>query len=186
MRKNAWVPVLFWVITVLVYAFKHYVNRDWAFLYPLFLYSLPLLLVLLKKISFSDLGLKTGNPLNGLFLAFLLPTVLFLRFKLMGSFFQLNLGYHYLLLTSVGEEFFFRGYLQEQFNQAWGENISLAATNLLFMLIHTAKGYSLINSLIIFIIGVYFSLARDKRAGDSTIYAMIAHSLYNLITTSRT
>jgi len=49
------------------------------------------------------------------------------------------------------------------------------------MLVHVVKGYSLAPSLMIFIIGVYFSWGRHPKGGNSLIWSSIAHPLYNLV-----
>lgn len=127
------------------------------------------------------MGLKIGKPLDGLFIALLLPVILFLRYKTMGRVFFLASNWQLLTFGSIGEEFFFRGYLQGQFNKFLGASLSMVATNFFFMLVHVVKGYSLISSLMIFIIGVYFSYGRHPKGGDSLLWSSIAHPLYNLV-----
>lgn len=183
-RKSfPWLAIFLGLFISVVYGLRK-LNPQLTFLYFPTLYLLPAALLLLGKIRFSDLGFRFGKPTNGLFIALLLPAILFLRYKFMGLGFQLIPGWQGLIYGSVGEELFFRGYLQEQFSRFFSSNISIALTNFFFMLVHVVKGYSLLPSLMIFIIGVYFSIGRDKRGGDSTIYSMIAHSLYNLVAVS--
>ena len=88
-----------------------------------------------------------------------------------------------LLIGSFAEEFFFRGYLQEDFKKRFGGNIwiSLVITNIIFASIHLVKGYSLPATGITGLIGVYFGITKDEQGGNSLFYAMLAHGLYNLV-----
>ena len=91
-----------------------------------------------------------------------------------------------LLIGSFAEEFFFRGYLQEDFKKRFGGNIwiSLLITNLIFASVHLVKGYSLLSAAMTGWIGVYFGFAKDEKGGNSLFYSMAAHGLYNLIAVS--
>ena len=89
-----------------------------------------------------------------------------------------------LIIASVAEEFFFRGYLQEEFKKSFGTNTGFFLTNFLFALVHFVKGYSLPATAMTGLIGLYFSVTKDKQGGNSLIYSMSAHSLYNLAVTS--
>ena len=91
-----------------------------------------------------------------------------------------------LLIGSFAEEFFFRGYLQEDFKKRFGGNIwlSLVITNLIFASVHLVKGYSLPAVGITGLIGAYFGITKDKQGGNSLFYSMAAHGLYNLIAIS--
>lgn len=97
---------------------------------------------------------------------------------------RLTDGYLMFILGSWAEEFFFRGYLQEEFNKFLGKTFGFTVTNFFFMLVHVVKGYSLLSSLVIFAIGIYFSFTKDKEGGNSLVYSMGAHSFYNLIAAS--
>ncbi len=174
-------PFLLWSVVTLVYAFKFQLNIVLPNSYVVTLFVLPTILIILKKFSFSKLGFRVGKPATGLFFVFLLPLVLFLRFYFMGSRFSLTEFPLALILGSIAEEFFFRGYLQEEFKKSFGTNGSFAVTNILFALVHFVKGYSIVGSLSTGLIGLYFSVTKDKQGGDSLFYSMGAHSLYNIV-----
>ncbi len=91
-----------------------------------------------------------------------------------------------LLIGSFAEEFFFRGYLQEDFKKRFGGNIwiSLVITNIIFASVHLVKGYSLPAAGITGLIGTYFGITKDEQGGNSLFYSMAAHGLYNLIAIS--
>lgn len=168
------------------YVLRHRINAGFIDIYYASLFVLPVMLIVFRKISFTDLGLKIGKPLSGLFFVFLLPAILFLRFYFRGDSFS---GWDYfptaIIIGSIAEEFFFRGYLQEQLGKSLGAKIGIIAASALFMMAHVIKGYSFLSSLSIFFVGIYFGFARDKKGGDSVIYAMAAHILYNLTVISR-
>lgn len=155
--------------------------------YYLALIVLPILLILLKKFSFADLGFRVGKPLMGIFFVFLLPVILYFRWSLMGRLVTVPTAFPFMLLIgSFAEEFFFRGYLQEDFKKRFGGNIwiSLVITNIIFASIHLVKGYSLPAAAMTGWIGFYFGITKDKQGGNSLLYSMVAHGLYNLIATS--
>ena len=188
MRKSSiWLSFFLWVLVAVAYAFRRPIQQGGFPIDPYYLtlFAFPILLIIFRKFSFSDLGLRIGKPLVGLFFVFLLPAILFLRWRFMGIPFHLSQNYFpMILIGSIAEEFFFRGYLQEEFKKSFGTNISFLITNLLFALVHFVKGYSLAPTLITGLIGVYFSLTKDKQGGNSLIYSMGAHSLFNLVVSS--
>lgn len=155
--------------------------------YYLVLFLLPILLILFKKFIFADLGFKVGKPLTGIFFVFLLPVILYFRWSLTGRpVMPFNTLPVMLLIGSFAEEFFFRGYLQEDFKKRFGGNIwiSLVITNIIFASVHLVKGYSLASVAMTGLIGAYFGITKDKQGGDSLFYSMAAHGLYNLIAMS--
>lgn len=180
MRKNFWLPVFLGFFICLVYGLRKF-DPQFRALYSPLLYLIPIILILVGNIRFSEMGFRIGKPLDGLFIAFFLPTILFLRFKTMGQVFFLDPGWQGLIFGSIGEEFFFRGYLQGQFEKVFGANLSVLITNFFFMLVHMVKGYSLAPALMTFIIGVYFSFGRYPKGGNSLLWSSIAHPLYNLV-----
>lgn len=177
-------PVALWGIVSLVYAYRRPIQMSGFPVDPYFLalFAFPAALVLLRKVSFADMGFKIGKPLTGLFLVFLLPGVLFLRFYFTGRVLHLAAGIFLIMLGSALEEFFFRGYLQGQFKKFLGTTAgSFLLVNILFALIHLIKGYSLPALVTIGVVGLYFSFARDESGGSSVYYSMIAHALYNVV-----
>lgn len=185
MKKNLiWLPFLIGALVIAVYAFRWRLNSFIPNAYIVSLFLFPILLLVFRRISFSDLGIKIGRPLYGVFFVLLLPAILFLRYYLAGGSFNVPEGISVILIGSVAEEFFFRGYLQEELRKSFGSNVGIGIASLFFMAVHIVKGYSIPSSLMILVIGIYFGVARDKRGADSTVYSMGAHSLYNLIVAS--
>lgn len=149
------------------------------------LFLLPLLFVFSKKFSFDDLGVRLGKPLTGIFFVFLLPAILFFRQSSTDSLMMpFSVFPAMLLIGSLAEEFFFRGYLQEDLKKRLGGNIwiSLTLSNVVFALVHLVKGYSLPAAAMTGLIGAYFGIAKDEKGGNSLFYSMAAHGLYNLVT----
>ena len=176
-------PFLFWLVTAVVYTFTQSLNFFIPNNYVIALFILPFLAVALKQFSFSSFGFRPGKPLAGLFWMIFLPAVLFVRLYFMGKTFHLDSFPWYLVFGSLGEEFFYRGYLQEVFKK-FGLNGSFFITNLLFALIHFIKGYSIFAAFLTGLIGLYFSFTKDKQGGDSLFYSMGAHTLYNIVVTA--
>lgn len=177
------VPLVFSGIVIGAYALRKYYLFD---VYYLTLFILPVMLILLKKFSFADLGFRLGKPLMGIFFVFLLPVVLYFRWTLTGRVVVFPDVFPLMLLIgSFAEEFFFRGYLQEDFKKRFGNlYVALILSNIFFALVHFVKGYSLIDTATIGVIGVYFGFTKDEQGGNSLIYSMAAHGLYNLVATS--
>lgn len=183
MKRNFWLPIFLGFFVSLIYGLRK-IDPQFTTLYFPTLYLAPLILLILRKTSFPEMGIRLGKPLDGFLIVFLLPVILFLRFKTMGKIFFLASGWQGLIYGSIGEEVFFRGYLQGQFDKAFGSNLSVLMTNFFFMLVHIVKGYSLAPALMTFIIGVYFSIGRHPKGGDSLVWSSIAHPLYNLVATA--
>ena len=149
------------------------------------LVAIPVVLLALRKISLADMGLAgVGRVGDGLFFVALLPGILYLRLRLMGIPFALAPFAFSLIIGSLAEEFFFRGYLQKDFEKSSNATTSFILTNALFTLVHVVKGYSALPSLVIFAIGLYFSFARHEKGGGSLVYPMAAHVLYNIVASS--
>ncbi len=189
MQLSVLVPLLLSGVVVAIYALRQPLQQSGFPIDPYYtaLFALPILLILLKKYSFDDLGFRVGKPLMGIFFVFLLPVILYLRWYLMGRQFTLPVELPLMLLIgSFAEEFFFRGYLQEDFKKRFGGNIwiSLAITNIIFASVHLVKGYSLPAAAMTGWIGVYFGITKDSQGGNSLFYSMAAHGLYNLVATS--
>lgn len=179
-KKIPWLVIFLGFLVSLIYGLRK-IDPQFGSLYYPALYLLPLILVFIGKLRFGEMGFQIGKPLDGLFIVFLLPAILFLRYKFMNIPFFLTPAWPDLVVGSIGEEVFFRGYLQGQFNKSFHPNLSVILTNFFFMLVHLVKGYSLLSGLMTFIIGVYFSIGRDHRGGNSIFYGMAAHVLYNLV-----
>ncbi len=176
-----WLPFFAASLASVVYGYRFLLNRFVPNSYIVFLFSWPVVLILLKQIKVADLGIRKGNVGVGLFFAFLLPLILFLRYFLSGKSFILPPNLYLLWIGSVGEEFFFRGYLQEDWRKRYGETVGILLTSFFFALVHLVKGYTLLGTGMTFLVGVYFGVAKSSQGGSSLIYSAIAHSLYNTI-----
>ncbi|MBI4015382.1 MAG: CPBP family intramembrane metalloprotease [Candidatus Aenigmarchaeota archaeon] len=185
---NIALPILLWGVVTAAYAFRRPLEMLLFSIdpYVLLLVCIPVALLLLKKVSFSEIGLKLGKPIYGIPLALFLPAILFIRFFFMGKSFVLTGDILPLIISSVAEEVFFRGYLQSQFDKSFNGNIGLSfvLTNLLFAFVHLIKGYNILGVLSVGAVGLYFSFVKDKKGGDSLGYSAAAHSLYNIVNIS--
>lgn len=174
-------------VVIVLYAARHSLREAGLPFDPYIaaLIAIPVVLLAFRKISLTDMGLASIGHLGyGLFFVGLLPGILYLRFRLMGIPFELAPFVSALIIGSLAEEFFFRGYLQGDFEKSSGVTASFILTNALFALVHVVKGYGLLPSLIIFVIGLYFSFARHEKGGGALIYPMAAHVLYNVVVSS--
>ena len=187
-QASALLPLLLSGIVIAAYAWRRPLEETGLPIDPYYtvLVALPILLILFKRFSFEDLGFRLGKPMVGIFFVFLLPVILFFRWTLMGKpVMPFNTLPVMLLIGSFAEEFFFRGYLQEDFKKRFGNIwIALLFSNIIFALVHLVKGYSLPATAMVGWIGVYFGITKDKQGGNSLFYAMAAHGLYNLIAIS--
>lgn len=187
MKKSpVWIPIFSGFLVTVAYALRRVIQIPVFDTYYSALIVIPIILILLKKFSFGELGVRIGKPLTGIFFVLLLPTILFFRWKLMGRPFHLPDLFLTIAVGSVAEEFFFRGYLQEEFKKQFKGNfwLGLLVSNLFFALVHFVKGYSLAATLMTGWIGAYFGIAKDKQGGDSLIYSALAHILFNLVAIS--
>lgn len=189
-QTSVLVPILLSAIVIATYALRRPLQATGLMPfdpYYLILFLLPILLILFKKFSFDDLGFRVGKPLMGIFFVFLLPVILYFRWFFMGKPIMAPSAFPFMLLIgSFAEEFFFRGYLQEDFKKRFGGNIwiSLLITNIIFASVHLVKGYSLPAAGVTGLIGTYFGITKDKQGGNSLFYSMAAHGLYNLVAIS--
>lgn len=188
-QTSVLVPISLSAVVIVAYVFRRALQETGFPIDPYYavLFALPIFLILFKKFSFEDLGFRVGKPLVGIFFIFLIPVILYLRWYFMGRQFILPVDLPLMLLIgSFAEEFFFRGYLQEDFKKRFGGNIwiSLVITNIIFASVHLVKGYSLSATAITGLIGTYFGITKDEQGGNSLFYSMAAHGLYNLIAIS--
>lgn len=188
-QTSVLLPLLLSTAVIVAYALRKYLQQAGLPIDPYYttLFILPVLLIFFKKFSFNDLGVRVGKPLAGLFFVFLLPGILFLRWYLTGrTFTSFEVLPVMLLIGSFAEEFFFRGYLQEDFKKRFGNNIwiSLVITNIIFASVHLVKGYSLPATAMTGLIGAYFGITKDEQGGNSLFYSMASHGLYNLVAVS--
>jgi len=190
MKQNSvFLPIVLSAIVIIAYGLRRTLQTSGLPIDPYYtvLFLLPALLIFFRKFAFADLGFRVGKPLMGIFYVFLLPGILFFRWTLMGrSIMPFNTLPVMLLIGSFAEEFFFRGYLQEDFKKRFGGNIwiSLFLSNIVFALVHLVKGYSLPVTAMTGLIGAYFGITKDKQGGNSLFYSIAAHGLYNLMATS--
>ena len=187
-QSSVLLPIGLSALVIAAYGFRQYLQQSGLPIDPYYtvLFALPILLILFKKFSFVDLGFRVGKPLVGIFFVFLLPVILYFRWTLTGRPIVVPSAFPLMLLIgSFAEEFFFRGYLQEDFKKRFGNIwIALVLSNILFAAVHFVKGYSLAPTAVTGLIGVYFGVTKDEQGGNSLFYSMAAHGLYNLIAMS--
>lgn len=182
MKKNlGWLPFLAAILASVVYGYRFTLNQYVPNSYIVFLFSWPLALMLLGRVKLGDFGIRLGNIGVGLFFVFLLPTVLFLRYRFSGIEFVVVPNLYIIWIGSVAEEFFFRGFLQGEWQKKFGETPAIFLTNVFFALVHLVKGYSLLGTGMIFLVGTYFGYTKSSQGGNSLIYSAIAHCLYNTV-----
>lgn len=182
MKKSLWwLPFLAAILASVVYGYRYLLNQFVPNSYIVFLFSWPMILVLLRQIKVADLGIRKGNIGLGLFFAFLLPLILFLRYFLSGQEYILPPNLYILWIGSVGEELFFRGYLQEDWRKRYPETAAIFLTSFFFALVHLVKGYTLLGTGMTFLLGLYFGVAKGSQGGNSLLYSAIAHCLYNTV-----
>ncbi len=190
-QTSVLVPIGLSGIVIAAYALRKYFFQAQEIyslidIYYLTLVALPVLLILFQKFNFTNLGFRVGKPLIGIFFVFLLPTILYFRWSTMGKAIIAPVTFPFMLLVgSFAEEFFFRGYLQEDFKRRFGNIwVAIVLSNIFFTLVHLVKGYSLTAAAMTGWIGFYFGITKDEQGGNSLFYSMAAHGLYNLIATS--
>lgn len=79
------------------------------------------------------------------------------------------------LLAPLGEELFFRGYLQTRLRQAWSAGPAILVTALAFGLIHGEP----VHGVLAFGIGLYLGLVTER--AESVVTAIICHAANNTV-----
>jgi len=77
------------------------------------------------------------------------------------------------LLAPLGEELFFRGYIQTRLRQVWSAGPAIVVTALAFGLIHGEP----VHGVLAFGIGVYLGLVTER--AESVVPAVICHAVNN-------
>lgn len=163
---------------------------------------LPLCIILARKVSLAELSLeklRPGKSLRwfGISTAVVLPSFYLATFlgavKLLHYGFRLekpelfwSLFFGQLLVVSLPEEWFFRGYLQGRLNQLFARNWNLLSAKIgpslflsaaLFALAHLALKPSL-DRVLVFFPALVFGWLREKT--DSLLAPILFHFLANL------
>lgn len=83
---------------------------------------------------------------------------------------------YYFVIVAPTEEIIFRGFILENFNKSYTENISILLTSILFALIHIFNG-NIMNIVIAFIISVLYCKVKLLSYNRSLYSCMIGHAL---------
>ena len=141
----------YWVIVLIIYGILLAFIRNYEILSPFYHLALlffPLILVLLKKESFENLGIKKGNVKQGiLWLSIVLIILIggtylraFLLHKNVSLVFNFSLPFILMItLGPISEEIFHRGLLQTKLEKILGETPGIVFPAILFALIHVPK-----------------------------------------------
>lgn len=84
--------------------------------------------------------------------------------------------FYYFIIVAPVEEFIFRGFILENFNQTFSKNVSIIFTSLLFAIIHL-NGGSIVNLLFAFIISVIFCNIKLMHNNQSLYPCMVGHAI---------
>jgi membrane protease YdiL (CAAX protease family) len=79
------------------------------------------------------------------------------------------------VLAPIGEELFFRGYLQTQLRRVWSAGPAIMVTALAFGVIHGEP----VHGVLAFALGLYLGLVRER--AESVVPAMICHAANNSV-----
>ncbi len=97
-----------------------------------------------------------------------------------------------MLVSPVGEEFFFRGMIHESVNQLWGQRAAIFINALAFGSVHilhhglswdsTGMHFLLVSGLlwVVLMMGMSWFFTQCRQRGDSIWPAVVAHSAFNL------
>ncbi|WP_442600086.1 CPBP family intramembrane glutamic endopeptidase [Neobacillus sp. D3-1R] len=160
---------------------------EWNYIGVSFNYILFILLVNITKSKMGELGLQVGKwKENIVWYSLISFGVLFLS-KLSDYFSKVELIFYLpslstvlfqLLFVSIGEELFWRGFVQKQFG-FWYSSIGFGIIHFLSTL---AAGNTLINAIaygvVTFLLGTIFSWIRKKT--ESVYPSILLHGLYNI------
>ena len=82
---------------------------------------------------------------------------------------------YYFVIVAPTEEIIFRGFILENFNKSFTENMSILLTSFLFAFIHIFNG-SIMNIVMAFIISVLYCKAKLLSHNHSLYPCMIGHA----------
>ncbi|MEG0277081.1 MAG: type II CAAX endopeptidase family protein [Coprobacillus sp.] len=83
---------------------------------------------------------------------------------------------YYFIVVAPSEEIIFRGFILENFNKKYSENISIIFTSLLFSSVHIFNG-SIINLIMTFIISVIYCKVKLLKSNKSLFPCMLGHAI---------
>lgn len=85
---------------------------------------------------------------------------------------------YYFIIVAPIEEIIFRGFVLENFNENYSENISVFFTSLLFAIIHIYNG-SIMNVIMAFIISIFYCKVKLYHNNHSLYPCMVGHAINN-------
>ena len=83
---------------------------------------------------------------------------------------------YYFLIVAPSEEIIFRGFLLENFNKNYNENISILLTSFVFALVHVYNG-SIMNVVIAFVISLLYCKVKFNSNNRSIFPCMFGHAI---------
>jgi len=184
------IGLIWYVITLTIYGILLNIFREYEILSAIYHISLlfPLVLVVLKREKLRDIGFRKGIfDESALILILGLPIMFFISqiFIFEGTI-SIVLGYSLfssIIIASVTEEVFFRGFMQEKFyNTLNRKYLSIVIGAILFGLIHLPRlsigMYSIEGFIVSFILGGLFGWVYSE--GKTLMYPVVFHALWNL------
>lgn len=83
---------------------------------------------------------------------------------------------YYFIIVAPVEEIIFRGFILENFNKSYSQNISIILTSFLFSIIHIYSG-NIINIVMAFIISMLYCKVKLTRNNHSLYPCMVGHAI---------
>ena len=83
---------------------------------------------------------------------------------------------YYFIIVAPSEEIIFRGFILENFNKCYTENISILLTSFLFALVHVYNG-SIMNVVVAFVISLLYCKVKFNSNNRSIYPCMIGHAI---------
>lgn len=160
---------------------------EWNYLGVFSNFIIVFIFIVFKKTNAKELGIQMGKWKNKIVWYITLTFIVLFSTKLIDFFTKQNIGFYLpsfniflfqFLFVAIGEELFWRGFVQSKF----GFWYSAIGFGLIHFLSSFANGDSLVNSisygLFTIILGICFSWVRNKT--ESLYPSMLLHGLYNL------
>lgn len=182
--------LIWYVVTLVLYGVLLYTFRKYELLSAIYhiLLLFPVMLVILKRETFRNIGFRKGvADASVLFIIFVVIAVYLVRIFVFNATCYFDWGYALfasVVVASLTEEIFYRGYLQEKFCSILKyDYLAIVVVSVLFMLSHLPKlsigMYSLPSLIFIFMIGGV--LGWMYKESKSIICPIIFHALFNFI-----
>ncbi|PRR68794.1 CPBP family intramembrane glutamic endopeptidase [Clostridium thermopalmarium] len=157
--------------------------------------AIPFLIIILRKIPFTQLGYTKDNIGKQLRIGFLIFCIT-ISFVVMPLFFGvsneevLSIKYSSILVllfyfiydflfVGFGEEFIFRGYFIQRLATAESDLFAIIFSSLLFGLWHFPNGHDVFQVIMTTILGLFYGFSKYKIKNCSTISVSVAHGLHD-------